>query len=117
MSKAYFNVPAIEKIFADCVATGIRKSHDYGAARDVIADNGVRGVVIRMDDKQARLLSLTSPGHEAAVKDESLADTFRDMINYGAYGLMLIQGTWGVRPRVAKALKRRASAKKTSRAK
>lgn len=99
MAKSYFNVPALEKIFADCVATGIRKNHDYGSMRDVIAENGVRGVVIRMDDKQARLLSLTTPGHEAAVKDENTADTFRDMINYAAYGLMLLQGTWGVEPK------------------
>lgn len=98
MTQSYFNVEALEKIFADCVALGKRKNHDYSAARDTILDNGVRGVVTRMDDKQARLMSLTKPGHEAAVKDESLEDTFRDQINYAAYGLMLLQGTWGVRP-------------------
>lgn len=98
MPKSYFNAEALEKIFADCVALGKRKNHDYGAVRDTISDNGVRGVVTRMDDKQARLLSLTSPGHEAAVTDESLPDTFRDMINYAAYGLILLQGTWGVQP-------------------
>lgn len=101
MSKSKFNVPALVKIFADCIATGIRKNHDYGAARDTILANGLLGVAVRMDDKMARILSLVQPGHEQAVKDEGLRDTARDMINYAAYLVMLLDGTWGIESPIA----------------
>ena len=95
MSKSQFNAQALTQIFADCLALGVRKNHDYGAARDTILDNGIGGIATRMDDKQARIMSLTRPGHEPAVRDESLRDTLRDQINYAAYGIMILDGTWG----------------------
>lgn len=95
---AYFNEPALKDIFDRCLAIGRRKSHDYGRAGDGIAMAGVRGVVVRNLDKQLRCMSLTEPGHEAAVTDEGLKDTLMDMINYAAYAVALLEGTWGVRP-------------------
>lgn len=94
--KSFFNRPALEAIQKEGLDLGARKNHDYGAAGDGIAMAGVRGVVTRMLDKQLRLLSLTEPGHEAAVKDESLRDTFVDMMNYATYAIALLDGTWGV---------------------
>jgi hypothetical protein len=93
--KTYFNRKGLEDIHKECLDLGQRKSHDYGACGDAIEMAGVRGVVVRMLDKQLRLMSLTQPGHEAAVKDESLRDTLKDMINYASYAVSLIDGTWG----------------------
>lgn len=93
--KAFFNRPALEAIHKECLDLGQRKNHDYGAAGDAIEIAGVEGVVVRMLDKQFRLLSLTKAGHESAVKDESLRDTLKDMINYATYAVALLDGTWG----------------------
>jgi hypothetical protein len=93
--KTYFNRPAFEEIHKECLDLGERKCHDYGAAGDGIGMAGLRGVVVRMLDKQLRLMSLTEPGHEAAVKDESLRDTLKDMINYSTYAIAIMDGTWG----------------------
>jgi hypothetical protein len=98
--KAFFNRPALEAIHKQCLDLGARKNHDYGAAGDAIEMAGVSGVVVRMLDKQLRLMSLTKPGHEAAVKDESLRDTLMDMINYATYAVSLLDGTWGRDTRV-----------------
>lgn len=98
MAKAIFNRPALEAIHKECLDLGQRKNHDYGAAGDAIEMAGVQGVVVRMLDKQLRLMSLTKPGHEAAIKDESLRDTLKDMINYATYAVSLLDGTWGRAP-------------------
>lgn len=93
--KTTFNRPALESIHKECLDLGARKNNDYGAVADAIAMAGVPGVVTRMLDKQVRLLSLTKPGHTQQVKDESLRDTFMDMINYATYAISIIDGTWG----------------------
>jgi len=93
--KSHFNRPALEAIHKQCLDLGQRKNHDYGAAGDAIAMAGVRGVVVRMLDKKLRLMSLTEPGHDVAVKDESVRDTLMDMINYATYAVSLLDGTWG----------------------
>lgn len=43
------------------------------------------GILVRLSDKFMRLISLTKPGREAAVKDESVLDTIRDIHNYVDY--------------------------------
>lgn len=96
--QAFFNRSALEAIHKQCLDLGARKNHDYGACGDAIAMAGVNGVVVRMLDKQLRLMSLTKAGHEAAVKDESLRDTLMDVINYATYAVSLIDGTWGQKP-------------------
>ena len=96
--KAYFNREALEAIHTQCLDLGAKKSHDYGAAGDAIEMAGVPGVVVRMLDKQLRLMSLTKPGHNQAVKDESIRDTLMDMINYATYAVSLLDGTWGKVP-------------------
>lgn len=96
--KAYFNRAALEAIHKQCLDLGARKNNDYGAAGDAIEMAGVPGVVVRMLDKQMRLMSLTKPGHETQVKDESLRDTLMDMINYATYAVSLLDGSWGKKP-------------------
>jgi CheY-specific phosphatase CheX len=48
-----------------------------------------RGILVRLSDKFMRLISLMNPGVEAAVKDESVRDTVRDIHNYVDYALMI----------------------------
>jgi hypothetical protein len=43
------------------------------------------GILVRLSDKFMRLISLTKPGREAAVKDESVLDTIADIHNYVDY--------------------------------
>lgn len=95
MAKAFFNRPALEAIHKQCLDLGARKNSDYGQAGDAIEMAGVRGVVVRMLDKEMRLLSLTESGYDPKVKDESLRDTLMDMINYATYAVSLLDGTWG----------------------
>lgn len=50
------------------------------------------GILVRLSDKLMRLISLTKPGREAAVRDESVLDTIRDCHNYLDYlGLVWLE--------------------------
>lgn len=50
------------------------------------------GILVRLSDKFMRLISLTKPGTEAAVKDESVLDTIADTHNYLDFlGLMWLE--------------------------
>lgn len=64
----------------------LRKNTDYG---DAFADMGVVGVMVRMNDKLKRLLSICNSRVEV-VNFESLRDTLIDLHNYAAMGIMLL---------------------------
>lgn len=63
-----------------------KKNADYG---DAFAKYGVIGVLMRIEDKIQRSLSITKNGVNL-VKDENIRDTLLDLHNYAAMGLMLI---------------------------
>jgi hypothetical protein len=50
-----------------------------------VVDSPETGILVRLSDKLMRLISLTKPGQEAAVKDESVLDTIADVHNYADY--------------------------------
>jgi hypothetical protein len=50
-----------------------------------ITPSAEEGILVRLSDKFMRLISLTKPGREAAVKDESVLDTIVDIHNYIDY--------------------------------
>jgi hypothetical protein len=54
-----------------------------------IVPTAERGILVRLSDKFMRLISLMQPGVEATIKDESVADTVRDIHNYVDYALMI----------------------------
>ncbi len=57
-----------------------------------IVDSAERGILVRLSDKFMRLISLSVPGREAAVKDVSVLDTIRDVHNYTNYlGLLWLE--------------------------
>jgi hypothetical protein len=63
-----------------------RKNADYG---DAFAKYGPVGVLMRIEDKIQRFLSINKNGI-ILVNDESLKDTLLDLHNYAAMALMLM---------------------------
>lgn len=64
-----------------------RKNADYG---DAFAKYGVIGVLIRIQDKIQRALSITI-NNITLVEDEGMSDTMIDLHNYAAMALMLME--------------------------
>jgi hypothetical protein len=62
-----------------------RKNADYG---DAFAKYGLVGVLMRIEDKIQRCMSITRNGINL-VSDESLQDTLLDLHNYAAMAMML----------------------------
>ena len=68
----------------------IRKQKDYGKSN--ILKFGHIGLMVRMSDKIERIKNLMTNGKTP--QNESLDDSFRDIINYAIIGTMLLQGTF-----------------------
>jgi hypothetical protein len=64
-----------------------RKNQDYG---DAFAQYGVIGVILRINDKIQRAISISKSGINL-VADEKIEDTLLDLHNYAAMALMLLQ--------------------------
>lgn len=63
-----------------------KKNADYG---DAFAEYGVIGVLMRIEDKLKRSVSITKNG-VSLVKDEKIRDTLIDLHNYAAMAIMLL---------------------------
>jgi hypothetical protein len=63
-----------------------KKNADYG---DAFAKYGVIGVLMRIQDKLQRAVSITKNGVNL-VNDEGIQDTLLDLHNYAAMALMLL---------------------------
>ena len=63
-----------------------KKKNDYG---DAFAKFGVIGVLMRIEDKIQRSLSI-SKKNITMVNDESIRDTLLDLHNYAAMAIMLL---------------------------
>ena len=63
-----------------------RKNADYG---DSFAKYGLIGVIMRIEDKIQRLISINKSGI-VLVSDEGLRDTLLDLHNYAAMAIMLL---------------------------
>jgi hypothetical protein len=64
-----------------------RKNADYG---DAFAKYGVVGVLMRIEDKIQRAISITKNGVNL-VEDEGIKDTLIDLHNYAAMALILLE--------------------------
>jgi hypothetical protein len=64
----------------------VKKNADYG---DAFAKYGVIGVLMRIEDKIQRSMSITKNGVNL-IHDEGIRDTLIDLHNYAAMALMLI---------------------------
>lgn len=76
----------LQQVQSDALAMFKKKNADYG---DAFAKFGVVGVLMRIEDKIQRALSITK-NKVALVNDESLKDTLLDLHNYAAMACMLI---------------------------
>ena len=79
-------VEQLKNIQSDALELFTRKNADYG---DAFAKYGVIGVLMRIEDKIQRSLSITKNGI-VLVEDEGLRDTLLDLHNYAAMALMLL---------------------------
>ena len=64
----------------------VKKNIDYG---DSFAKYGIIGVLMRIEDKIQRAMSITNNGVNL-VNDEGIKDTLLDLHNYAAMALMLL---------------------------
>lgn len=93
-------IKAIKKLYPknqarmiEVVLTVINKQKDYGHHN--IAMFGITGLVIRIHDKIARAENLMSKQNmENAVPNESIYDTFLDIIGYSIIAIMWLNGTF-----------------------
>jgi len=71
----------------------VSKRNDYGTRNILDTPFGAeKGVLVRLNDKVARLINLLSEGKEP--KNETLDDTWRDIANYAIIALMVREGTF-----------------------
>lgn len=76
----------MKTVHTEALELFIKKNTDYG---DAFANYGPVGVIVRMEDKIQRFLSITNKG-VSLVDNESLRDTLIDLHNYAAMAVMLI---------------------------
>ena len=71
----------------------IKKHKDYGPTNISRSPGGpLNGLRVRMWDKTARINHLIDSG--ATPENESLRDSFIDLLNYAAIAMMVIDGNW-----------------------
>jgi len=71
----------------------IKKHHDYGPKNISLSPGGpLNGLRVRMWDKIARINNLLDSGVQPS--NESLRDSFIDLLNYSAIAMMVLDGTW-----------------------
>ncbi len=79
-------IEQMKKIQSIALELFAKKNTDYG---DAFAEFGVIGVLMRIEDKIKRALSITKNGVNL-VNDESIRDTMLDLHNYAAMALMIL---------------------------
>ena len=82
----------METTFRDCLEIAKAKNADYASDADPFTNFRLTehlglcdvptGIMVRMADKVSRIANLLTA--EAQVKDESVEDTLKDLINYSA---------------------------------
>ena len=71
----------------------IRKHHDYGPKNIALSPGGpLNGLRVRIWDKVARINNLLDSGVKPS--NESLRDSFLDLLNYSAIAMMVLDNKW-----------------------
>jgi len=79
-------VDQMKQIQNDALELFTKKNIDYG---DAFAKYGAVGVLMRIEDKLQRFMSITKNGVNL-INDEGIRDTLIDLHNYSAMALMLL---------------------------
>ena len=84
----------IVKVALECMELFDDKQQDYGSTN--ISASGEIGVAVRLQDKVSRMrhILLKQMCGENGVNNESLADTYQDVANYGMIGMLLNRNLW-----------------------
>ena len=91
MEKITWN-DACKEIAEEIVKLLISKQSDYG--KNNILDFGEYGILVRSNDKMARLKNLNQKGVNPA--NESIEDTWKDISGYAIIALMLRRGLFSL---------------------
>jgi hypothetical protein len=65
------------------------KHHDYGSNN--LKKRGILGIMVRLDDKMARIDNLLKNQLTEAVSDEVITDTFCDIAGYAIQAILLLE--------------------------
>ena len=79
-------VSQMKKVQQEAIELFAKKNADYG---DAFAKYGVIGVLMRMEDKLHRAMSISKNGVNL-IQDEGIRDTLLDLHNYSAMAIMLM---------------------------
>lgn len=83
----------VNDIAFELVQLLLQKHRDYGPKNINQSPYGAtQGLVVRMWDKIARIVNLTTNKRHA--ENEPLEDSFKDLANYAIIGLMVQRGKW-----------------------
>lgn len=88
--KTQHSLIALEYALAQIVLLD-KKQQDYGPRN--ISMFGTQGVIIRMNDKMQRMITLAGQKRKKTV-NESIKDSMQDISNYGIIGQMLEDERW-----------------------
>jgi len=81
------------RVYQDALSVLISKQQDYGPKNISQSPGGpLNGLRVRMWDKISRINHLLDSG--ATPENESLRDSFLDLMNYAAIGQMVLDGNW-----------------------
>lgn len=84
---------AVMQRYAEAAKLLLRKHCDYGSRNISLSPGGpLNGLRVRMWDKLARINNLIDSG--ATPENESLRDSFLDLMNYSAIALLVLDGDW-----------------------
>lgn len=90
------NNTAHHEVLNRCHQLALNKNAAYGDAP--LLRHGMHGVIVRMSDKMARIENVWRKSGiviKTETKDtETIIDTAMDIINYAAYLVMMIEGTF-----------------------
>ena len=79
--------------YEHALAVLVGKQSDYGPKNIADAPGGpLNGLRVRMHDKMSRINHLIETG--VPPTNESLKDSFLDMLNYSAIAMMVLDGDW-----------------------
>lgn len=85
------NEQELDKILAEIRTTLIEKNKRYG--RENIAKFGEKGILVRSSDKVERLIQMIW-NSIPDTKDETIDDTWKDLVGYGIIGILWRNGKW-----------------------
>lgn len=80
-------------IYTEARVVLLKKHQDYGPKNISLSPGGpLNGLRVRMHDKLARINNLLDSG--ATPENESLRDSFLDLMNYSAIAMIVLDGNW-----------------------